>query len=40
MSTDNAVDALSDREHLVELARAKPTPPYTLDEELTFFCPQ
>ncbi|HMY27138.1 MAG TPA: hypothetical protein PLO12_10210 [Solirubrobacterales bacterium] len=40
MSTDNAVDALSDREHLVELARGKPTPPYTLDEELTFFCPQ
>ncbi len=31
---------LSDRAHLVELARGKPTPPYTLDEELTFFCPQ
>ncbi len=29
-----------DREALVELARGKPTPPYTLDEQLTFFCPQ
>jgi hypothetical protein len=28
------------RERLVELARAKPIPPYSLDEELTFFCPR
>jgi hypothetical protein len=28
------------REQLVELARSKPVPPYTLDEQLTFFCPQ
>lgn len=28
------------RQQLVELAKRKPTPPYTLDEELTFFCPQ
>jgi hypothetical protein len=27
------------RERLVELARRKPVPPFTLDEELTFFCP-
>lgn len=33
-------DVLDDREALVRLAREKPTPPYTLDEELTFFCPQ
>jgi len=33
-------ERLGDRDHLVELARDKPTPPYTLDEELTFFCPQ
>jgi hypothetical protein len=29
-----------DRERLLELARAKPVPPYTLDEQLTFFCPR
>jgi hypothetical protein len=34
------IDELGDRDHLVELARGKPTPPYTLDEQLTFFCPQ
>jgi hypothetical protein len=28
------------REALVAAAREKPVPPYTLDEELTFFCPQ
>jgi hypothetical protein len=28
------------RERLLELARAKPVPPYTLDEALTFFCPR
>lgn len=33
-------EVLDDREVLVRLARDKPTPPYTLDEELTFFCPQ
>ena len=27
------------RERLVELARRKPIPPYSLDEGLTFFCP-
>ncbi len=30
----------AEREHLVTLAHAKPVPPYTLDEQLTFFCPQ
>ncbi|MBN8866356.1 MAG: DUF5591 domain-containing protein [Solirubrobacterales bacterium] len=40
MSDGKAPDELSDRDHLVELARGKPTPPYTLDEQLTFFCPQ
>ncbi len=34
------LDQFSDRDHLIELARGKPTPPYTLDEQLTFFCPQ
>ena len=29
-----------DREELIEAAREKPLPPYTLDPELTFFCPQ
>lgn len=33
-------ELLDDREALLRLARNKPTPPYTLDEELTFFCPQ
>ena len=28
------------RERLVELAWAKPIPPYSLDEELNFFCPR
>lgn len=28
------------REALVAAARLKPIPPYTLDEQLTFFCPQ
>lgn len=28
------------RDRLLELARAKPVPPYTLDEQLTFFCPR
>jgi len=28
------------REKLVEIAKTKPVFPYTLDEELTFFCPQ
>ena len=32
--------AAAERDRLVELARRKPVPPYTLDEELTFFCPQ
>jgi hypothetical protein len=31
---------VADRERLVELARAKPVPPYTLDDRLTFFCPR
>lgn len=35
-----APDQFSDRDYLLELARQKPTSPYTLDEELTFFCPQ
>jgi hypothetical protein len=30
----------SGRERLLELARAKPVAPYTLDEQLTFFCPR
>lgn len=30
----------AERERLMALARRKPVPPYTLDEELTFFCPQ
>jgi len=33
-------NTFSDRDALVKLARTKPTPPYTLDEQLTFFCPQ
>jgi len=33
-------DPFSDRDELMRQARLKPTPPYTLDEELTFFCPQ
>jgi hypothetical protein len=32
--------ATAAREALVERARAKPLPPYTLDPSLTFFCPQ
>ena len=34
------IERLADRDELVRLAREKPTPPYTLDESLTFFCPQ
>jgi hypothetical protein len=30
----------AERARLIEVARTKPAPPYTLDEELTFFCPQ
>lgn len=33
-------DPFSDRDELLRQARLKPTPPYTLDEDLTFFCPQ
>jgi hypothetical protein len=35
-----AASTASGRERLLELARAKPVAPYTLDEQLTFFCPR
>lgn len=40
MSNDPPNDLLGDRDELMRQARLKPTPPYTLDEQLTFFCPQ
>ena len=33
-------EPIIDREALVELSRRKPIPPFTLDESLTFYCPQ